>query len=87
MSTPVSVRPAATRRQVALRAAATGTLFVSLLFSAGCAETTPPLDASAADASARVAPAGYRPVLGTYSGARPVEPAPWTAAPKKEGAQ
>ena len=87
MPTPVSVRPAATRRQVGLRATAAVTLFVSLLFAAGCAETPPPLDASAADANARVAPAGYRPVLGNYAGARPVEPAPWTGAPTKEGVQ
>lgn len=82
MSTPVSVRPAALRTAVMIVA-------LGAAFSAsGCAETTKPaIDAAAADANVRVAPAGYRPVLGAYSGARPVEPAPWSGGPKKEGAQ
>jgi hypothetical protein len=58
------------------------------LLASGCAGTVEPAaDARAADANARVAPVIYRPVLGAYSGARPVEPAPWTPDPKKEGSR
>lgn len=87
MSTHVSVRPAAVRRPIPWRAAAALAIFAAALTALGCAQTPPPVSATAADANARVAPAGYRPVLGTYAGARPVEPAPWTAAPKKKGSQ
>ena len=82
MSPHVSVRPAAWRA-----VAVTAALGAALLAS-GCVETTPaPVRAAAADPQARVAPVGYRPVLGTYAGARPAEPAPWTTAPKTEGAR
>ena len=82
MSPHVSERPAAWR--VAAAIAALG----AALLASGCVETgKPPIGAAAADPHARVAPVHYRPVLGAYSGARPVEPASWTGAPKKEGAQ
>jgi hypothetical protein len=86
MSPHVSVRPAA-RLLNPWRAVKATAWFVLLLAAAGCAEKPPGPGASAADPNTRVAPVGYRPVLGTYSGARPVEPAPWTGAAKKEGAQ
>ena len=72
-------------RPAALRAAAVIAALGAALLASGCAETAKPVAAAAADPQARVAPVGYRPVLGTYRGARPVEPAPWTGAPKKEG--
>lgn len=82
MSPHVHVRPAA------LRAAAVIAALGAALAASGCTETAKPaLDAAAADPQARVAPAGYRPVLGAYEGARPVEPAPWAGAPKKGGSQ
>lgn len=87
MLSHVSVRPAATRRPVSWRAAATTTALVLALATLGCAQTPPPIGAAAADAGASVASVRYRPVLGNYAGARPIEPAPWTGVPKKEGAQ
>jgi len=83
----VSVRPAATRRPVSWRVATTVTVLALVLATLGCAQTPPPISATAADANAPVAPVRYQPVLGSYAGARPAEPAPWTGAPKKEGAQ
>jgi hypothetical protein len=87
MLSHVSVRPAATRRPVSWRAAATMTALVSALATFGCAQTPAPISAAAADAGAPVAQVRYRPVLGDYAGARPTEPAPWTGGPKKEGSQ
>ena len=64
------------------------------LMTQGCAASPPrPFqEANASDPDARVPPTAYRPVLGTYSSQRPVEPAPWrerndrvAPAPKKEG--
>lgn len=83
----VSVRSAVTRRPIAWRAAATITAILLSAATLGCAQTPPPISAVAADAAAPVAPVRYRPVLGNYAGARPVEPAPWTGAPKEEGSQ
>jgi len=75
-------------RSAALRAAAVFAALGAALLTSGCVETAKPaIEAAAADPHARVAPVHYRPVLGAYSGARPVEPAPWTAVPKKEGSQ
>jgi hypothetical protein len=87
MLSHVSVRPAATRRPVSWRAAATMTALGLALAAVGCAQTPPPIGATAADARAPVAPLRYRPVLGNYAGTRPTEPAPWTGVPKKEGSQ
>ena len=87
MSPHVNVRPAVARRPRPWRAAARLMALAAAFAALGCARTPPPVGAAAADASIRVAPATYRPVLGTYSGARPVEPAPWTGAPKKEGSR
>lgn len=80
------VRLAALRRPISWRAAAAVTALAAALATSGCART-PPLTAVAADASAPVAPVRYQPVLGTYKGARPVDPAPWIGAPKMEGAR
>lgn len=82
----VRVRPAALRRPIPWRAAATLMALAAAVATLGCAQT-PPLSVTAADARAPVAPVRYRPVLGRYAGARPIEPAPWTGAPKKEGAR
>jgi hypothetical protein len=87
MSPHVNVRPAAARWPIPWRVTAALTTIAAALTLLGCAQTPPPVSATAANASARAAPVGYRPVLGTYSSARPVEPAPWTGAPKKEGSQ
>ena len=87
MSPHVNVRPAAMRRRIPWHGAARLTALAAALAALGCAQTPPPVGAAAADANARVAPATYRPVLGGYVGARPVEPAPWTGAPKKEGSR
>jgi hypothetical protein len=73
-------------RPTALRAAVLIAALGAALSASGCAETVK-LAADAADPQARAAPVAYRPVLGPYRGARPVEPAPWPGAPKKEGAQ
>ena len=82
MSPHVSVRPAA------WRAAAVIAALGAALLASGCVETAKaPIGAAAADAKARVAPVRYRPVLSAYDGARPVEPAPWTIAPTKEGSR
>lgn len=83
----VSVRPAALRRPMAWRAAPALLALVSALAAFGCAQELPPAGATAADPGARVPSVRYRPVLGTYRGARPVEPKPWTGAPNKEGAR
>ena len=80
MSPHKSGRPAAWRGAAVIAALA------AALLASGCAETAKPAVA-AADPQARTARVAYRPVLGTYRGGRPVEPAPWTGAPKKEGAQ
>jgi hypothetical protein len=87
MSPHVNVRPTAAWRSISWRAAAVLTALLSALATLGCAQTPPSLDAAAADANARVAPVHYRAVLGSYPGARPVEPAPWTGAPKTEHPQ
>lgn len=64
------------------------------LLAQGCAAISPqPFQgAGASNPDARVPPTTYRPVLGTYSSQRPVEPAPWrerndrvAPAPKKDG--
>jgi hypothetical protein len=87
MSPHAYVRPVALRRPVPWRAVATVTALAAAFATLGCAQAPPPISANAADADARVASVRYRPVLGTYSGARPVEPTPWTGAPKNEGSQ
>ena len=64
------------------------------LLAQGCAAIPPrPFQgADASDPDVRVPPIAYRPVLGTYSSQRPVEPAPWrelnervAPTPKKDG--
>jgi hypothetical protein len=65
--------------------AGTGALLGALLLSGCMQPTKPAIDAAAADPHVRVPPVRYGPVLGTYAGARPVEPSPWTGAPDTEG--
>lgn len=48
------------------------------LMAAACAELPRPFSGlDPADASARVAAVGYRSTTSSYTGRRPVEPAPW----------
>ena len=79
MSPHVNVRPAALRAAAVIVALGTASL------TSGCVESALRATDAAADPHARVAPVHYRPVLGAYSGARPVEPSPWIGAPKQEG--
>ena len=95
MSAQFWPRSAATSRRPALRRyRLPAVLTACALLVQGCA-ASPPRPFQGADASnpgARVPPTAYRPVLGTYSSQRPVEPAPWIARndrvappPKKDG--
>lgn len=55
-------------------------LIAVALLAQGCAADSPRVlgQADPADPSIRIPAASYRPVLGGYTAARPVEPAPWT---------
>ncbi len=85
---------AAMRRATLWRYRRSAVLTVCALLMQGCAATPPrPLAGDeASDPAARVPAVGYRPVLGSYSSQRPVEPLPWvernqrvTPQPKKDG--
>jgi hypothetical protein len=70
---------AANRRSASWRYRLPAILTACALLAQGCA-ATPPQPFQGADASnpdVRVPPVAYRPVLGTYSSQRPVEPASW----------
>ena len=95
MSARVCLRSAVRmRRLVPWCYAAHVTLISVALLAQGCAASPPrPFQgADASNADVRVPPTTYRPVLGTYSSQRPVEPAPWrerndrvAPTPKKSG--
>ena len=85
---------AAMRRSKVWRYLPAIVLAAGALLAQGCAPIPPQpfAGAEASDPDVRVPPAAYRPVLGTYSRQRPVEPSPWRerndrVAPtqKKEG--
>lgn len=95
MSAQFRPRSAAANRRSALwRYRLPAVLTACTLLAQGCTASPPrPYQgADAANPDARVLPTAYRPVLGTYSSQRPVEPAPWrernervAPAPKKDG--
>jgi hypothetical protein len=67
----------AKRTGAAVHASLKVSLFLILAFAtAGCA-AAPPQQVAAADPAVRVPAAKYRPVLGGYTGLRPVEPLSW----------
>jgi len=80
MSARLCLRSAARRRRpVPWRYAAHAALISLALLVQGCAADQPRVSQTAnpSDPNARVPPTNYRPVLGSYAGGRPVEPAPW----------
>jgi hypothetical protein len=80
MSAQFGPRSAAAKRRPTLwRYRLPVALAACALLAQGCAATPPrPFQgADASDPDVRVTPTAYRPVLGTYSSQRPVEPAPW----------
>lgn len=79
MSARFNLRSAANGwRPVPWRIAAPAVAMALALLAQGCAEAPPRVfSAEPSNPNVRVPPAAYRPVLGGYAGARPVEPAPW----------
>lgn len=82
------------RRSTSWRYRLAAVLAAVALLTQGCAPipSQPFVGAEASNPDVRVPPAPYRPVLGTYSRQRPVEPAPWrerndrvAPTPKKDG--
>ena len=85
---------AAHRRPALWRYRLPAVLTACALLAQGCTPIPPQpfVGAKASDPNVRVPPVAYRPVLGTYSSQRPVEPAPWrerndrvAPAPNKDG--